>query len=201
MSETAPDFLHDDQPNHDGAAQTDHGSELERLISENAALKEQVLRVAADSENAKRRAEKEANDARAYAIQRFARDLFDAADIFSRALTAAPKDVSDPAVKAFVTGVEMTDKALQGAFERNGVKRIRPALGDKFDPHTQQAMTEMEAPGVAPGAVVMVMQDGYELFGRTLRPAMVAVAPKAAPAAGYPQADAEAAGAELDTRA
>lgn len=200
MSETAPDFLDDDKPDHDGVA-TDHGSELERLLSENAALKEQVLRVAADAENAKRRAEKESNDARAYAIQRFARDLFDAADIFSRALTAAPKDLSDPAVKAFVTGVEMTDKALQGAFERNGVKRIRPSEGDKFDPHTQQAMTEMEAEGVAPGAVVMVMQDGYELFGRTLRPAMVAVAPKAAAAGSYAQGEAEAAGAELDTRA
>ena len=202
MSETAPDFLNDEVAD-DAAAQTDHGSQLEKLLSENAALKEQVLRVAADAENAKRRAEKESNDARAYAIQRFARDLFDAADIFSRALTAAPKDVSDASVKAFVTGVEMTDKALQGAFERNGVKRIRPARGDKFDPHTQQAMTEMEAADVAPGAVVMVMQDGYELFGRTLRPAMVAVAPKsaAAPSEGYATGEAETAGAELDTRA
>lgn len=204
MSDTAPDRTHDDATD-DDAGPTEHGDELQRLISENAALKEQVLRVAADAENAKRRAEKEAADARAYAIQRFARDLFDAADTFSRALSAAPKDASDPAVKTFVTGIDMTEKALQAAFERNGLKRLHPERGARFDPHVHQAMTEMAADGVGPGAVVSVMQDGYELFGRVLRPALVAVTPKASAATaggdGYAQPDPEASTAGVDTRA
>ena len=210
MSDTAPDtFAEAPVPaseDVDAAGQTEHGDELQRLISENAALKEQVLRVAADAENAKRRAEKEANDGRAYAIQRFARDLFDAADSLSRATQAAPKDASDAATKNFVVGVDMTEKALQAAFERNGLKRLRPSRGDRFDPHMHQAMTEMEAEGVGPGAVVSVMQDGYELFGRVLRPALVAVSPKAAASQaasgeGYARSEPDESGAGLDTRA
>lgn len=206
MRDPGPDALND-ADTADASAQTEHGDALQRLVSENASLKEQVLRVAADAENAKRRAEKEANDARAYAIQRFARDLFDAADNLSRAMSAAPRETADAGAKNFVVGVEMTEKALQQAFERNGLKRLRPERGARFDPHVHQAMTEMEAEGVGPGAVVSVMQDGYELFGRVLRPALVAVTPKAATASaaptgdGYARGEAETAGAGLDTRA
>lgn len=153
---------------------------LDRLIAENTALKEQSLRYAAEAENTRRRAERDSNDARAFAIQRFARDLLDAADNMQRALQAAPKgEAADPAVKNLVTGIEMTEKALQTAFERNGLKRIEPARGDRFDPNLHQAMMEQPADGVGPGAVTMVMQTGYELFGRMIRPAMVAVTPKA----------------------
>ena len=201
MSDTAPDAsdgFDADEP------ATNHGDEIGRLLSENAALKEQVLRVAADAENAKRRAEKEANDARAYAIQRFARDLFDAADTLGRAVASAPKDVADAGIKNFVAGVEMTEKQLQTAFERNGLKRLAPARGDRFDPHLHQAMMEQEAADLAPGSVTAVMQPGYELFGRTVRPAMVAVTPRAAGAApsanGYAPPSA-AAGGEVDTQA
>ena len=205
MSDTAPEAA---APEIDDAAEpaTNHGDELSRLASENAALKEQVLRVAADAENAKRRTEKEANDARAYAIQRFARDLFDAADTLGRAVASAPKDLSDPGVKNFVAGVEMTEKQLQTAFERNGLKQLKPERGARFDPHVHQAMMEQEAEGVGPGAVTMVMQPGYELFGRMVRPAMVAVTPRAAATAsassdGYAQPDGADAGAAFDTRA
>ena len=179
LSDIAPDAsdgLDTEEPT------TPQGDEISRLLSENAALKEQVLRVAADAENAKRRAEKEGNDARAYAIQRFARDLLDAADTLGRAVASAPKDVADQGMKNFVAGVEMTEKQLQTAFERNGLKRLSPARGDRFDPHVHQAMMEQEAEGVAPGAVTAVMQPGYELFGRTVRPAMVAVTPRASAA-------------------
>ncbi len=214
MSDIAPDAANTGAatPQDDLAAEpaTNHGDEISRLVSENAALKEQVLRVAADAENAKRRAEKEANDARAYAIQRFARDLLDAADTLGRAVASAPKDVADQAMKNFVSGVEMTEKQLQTAFERNGLKRLSPARGDRFDPHLHQAMMEQEAEGVAPGAITAVMAPGYELFGRTVRPAMVAVTPRAAaPSApssaaaasnGYTAAPA-AAGGEVDTQA
>ena len=158
-----------------------------RLVEENAALKEQALRYLADAENTKRRAEREMNDARAFAIQRFAKDLLDAADILGRAVSSAPTANEDPAVKNFVLGIEMTEKSLQSAFERNGLKRLSPARGDKFDPHVHQAMMEQPADDIAPGSVVMVMAPGYELFGRTIRPAMVAVTPKAAAPIAAPE--------------
>jgi molecular chaperone GrpE len=189
-----------DAPSPGGAA-----DEVERLTTENAALKEQALRYAAEAENTRRRAEREANDARAFAIQRFARDLFDAADNLSRALQATPKEEADPAVKNLLTGIEMTEKALQSAFERNGLKKLEPKRGDRFDPHLHQAVMEQPAEDVAPSSVIQVLQTGYELFGRVLRPAMVAVTPKAAgvgaATSGYAQGDGQAAGEAFDTRA
>ncbi len=177
--------------------------ELETLRAENAALKEQALRYAAEAENTKRRAEREINDARAFAIQKFGRDLLDAADSLSRALQASPKDAADAAVKNLVLGIEMTEKTLQQAFERNGLKKVDPARGEKFDPHKHQAMMEQPADDVGPGAVISVMQAGYELFGRIVRPALVAVTPKAAaaaPANGYDPGEG-AAEPTIDTKA
>jgi molecular chaperone GrpE len=162
----------------DFIAQAD-GDDLDALRRENAALKEQILRYAADAENTKRRAEREANDARAYAIQKFARDLLGVADNLARALAHEPES-EDAVVKNFVLGVEMTDKELQSAFERNGLKKIHPARGDKFDPHQHQAMAEVPGTEVPGGGVVEVMQPGYELLGRLVRPALVMVAPKGA---------------------
>jgi molecular chaperone GrpE len=156
------------------------GDAYEALRAETAALKEQVLRYAAEADNTRRRAEREANDARAYAIQKFARDLMGVADNLQRALAAQPADTGDTAVKNFVVGVEMTEKELAGAFERNGLKKIDPAKGEKFDPHKHQAMMEQPGSDVAPGAVIQVLQPGYELLGRLVRPAMVVVAAKAA---------------------
>jgi len=181
---------------------------IDALLAEIQGLKEQVLRYAADAENTKRRAEREMNDARAYAITKFARDLLGAADIFDRAMAAAPADAEGP-MKNFIVGVEMTAKELQGAFDRNGLKRIEPAKGEKFDPHKHQAMMEQPAEDVPPGGVISVMQPGYELLGRLVRPAMVVVAPKAA---GTPKPDSGAnpygsggedpdSGGSVDTRA
>jgi len=195
-----------------GADPADASGEAEALRAEIAQLKEQVLRVAADAENAKRRAEREANDARHYAIQRFAQDLLGAADNLSRALQAAPRDDADPAVKNLVTGIEMIEKDLVGAFDRNGLKRLDPPRGAKFDPHRHQAMMEQPADDVGAGAVLQVVQPGYELHGRLVRPAMVVVSSKAStgeapaeppPAANpYANADSEAgAGAAVDEKA
>src|SRR5260221_10787822 len=100
---------------------------LAALRAESAALKEQALRYAAEAENTRRRAEREVNDARAYAIQKFARDLMGVADNLARALQHAPKDAADTAVKNLAVGLEMTEKELLGAFERNGLKRLEPA--------------------------------------------------------------------------
>ena len=183
------------------------------LAAENAALREQVLRYAAEAENTKRRMEREANDARAYAITKFARDLLGVADNFSRALQHAPRDADDPAVKNLVLGLEMTERELLQAFERNGLKKVDPAAGSRFDPNLHQAMVEEAAPGVPGGAIVRVLQAGYELYGRIVRPALVVVAAKgageaaAAPseqtqgASAYASADGAGAGASVDTRA
>ena len=180
------------------------------LKAEAAGLKEQALRYAAEAENTKRRAEREANDARAYAIQKFARDLLGVADILDRAMAAAPAESADPAMKNFVVGIEMTAKELLGAFERNGLKRIAPERGEKFDPHKHQAMMEQPGSDVAAGGVVSVMQPGYELLGRLVRPAMVVVAAKSAaeppapdPASPnpYAAADEDDTGAAVDRRA
>jgi len=156
----------------------DLAQEIEALKAEVAALKEQALRYAAEAENTRRRAEREMNDARAYAIQKFARDLLGAADNLARATAHSPRDSADPVVKNFVVGVEMTEKELLTAFERNGLKKIDPAKGEKFDPHLHQAMMEQPSDEVAAGGVVAVLQAGYELMGRLVRPAMVAVAAK-----------------------
>ena len=151
---------------------------IDALTAENKGLKEQVLRYAAEAENTRRRAEREANDARAYAIQKFGKDLLAAADNMGRALAAAPADSADTVVKNFVVGVEMTAKSLQAAFETNGLKKIEPEKGVKFDPHQHQAMMEQPSTEVGAGGVIQVLQPGYELLGRLIRPAMVVVAAK-----------------------
>ena len=189
----------------DFEADGDEGNaNIDRLLAEIQSLKEQVLRYAADAENTKRRAEREMNDARAYAITKFARDLLGAADIFDRALAAAPTDADGP-MKNFIVGVEMTAKELQGAFEKNNLKKIDPAKGEKFDPHKHQAMMEQPGSDVEPGAVIKVLQPGYELLGRLVRPAMVVVAAKVAgapkPESGYGAEDGADAGGSVDTRA
>ena len=162
---------------------------IDQLREENLALKDQVLRMAAASENTKRLAEKSSNDARAFAIQRFATDLLGAADNLARALQAAPKDSDDPVVKNLITGVDMTEKALLSAFERNGLKQVAPERGARFDPNYHQAMMEQPADDIGPGAVNSLMQAGYELFGRVVRPALVAVTPKGSSAGREPVAN------------
>lgn len=192
----------------------DAAQEIEALKLEVAQLKEQALRYAAEAENTKRRAEREMNDARAYAIQKFARDLLGAADNLARATAHSPRDSADPVVKNFVIGVEMTEKELLSAFERNGLKKIDPAKGEKFDPHLHQAMMEQPSTEVAAGGVISVLQAGYELMGRLVRPAMVAVAAKGStgPSAGGEQpasanpyagagADGDNSGGSFDTKA
>ena len=187
-------------------AEQDQGpSEVEILLAEIAGLKEQILRYAADGENLRRRTEREVNDARAYAIQKFAKDLFGVSDNLGRALQAMPREGLDGAVKNLVLGIEMTEKDLAGAFERNGLKRLDPAKGDKFDPHQHQAMMEQDATDIGPGCVLQVLAPGYELFGRVVRPAMVAVSSKtsgeAKSANPYANGAGDGAGGAVDTKA
>nr|WP_314433645.1 nucleotide exchange factor GrpE [uncultured Brevundimonas sp.] len=175
---------------------------LDAVIAERDEWKDRALRVAAEMENLKRRAETQQNDARAFAIQRFAKDLLGVADNLERALMAAPKD-SEGAAAGLVTGLELTQKSLLQAFDANGLKLVKPEPGDAFNPHLHEAMIEQPSDTVPGGAVLQTMQSGFELFGRTIRPAMVVVAAKGSgPKAATPYEAAPAAdGQTFDRKA
>ncbi|MEG1451328.1 nucleotide exchange factor GrpE [Brevundimonas sp.] len=162
----------------------DEGMEVvDALIAERDQWRDRALRATAEVENTKRRAETQANDARAYAIQRFAKDLLGVADNLERALQAAPKE-TDGATASLVTGLELVQKSLLTAFENNNLVRVAPEAGEVFDPHLHQAMMEQPSDTVPGGSVIMTLQPGYALFGRTVRAAMVVVAAKGS-GAGY----------------
>jgi molecular chaperone GrpE len=164
-------------------ADPDNLAPLDAVIAERDQWKDRALRAAAEADNVKRRTETQMNDARAFAIQRFAKDLLGVADNLERALMAAPKN-ADAGEAGLVTGLELTQKSLLQAFETNGLKRVAPGPGDTFDPHLHQAMMEQPSAEVPGGSVLQTMQAGYELFGRTVRPAMVVVAAKGSGAQG-----------------
>lgn len=176
---------------------------LDQVIAERDEWKDRALRAVAEIENIKRRAETQANDARAYAIQRFAKDLLTVADNLERGIQSAPKDAGD-AASALVTGMELTQKSLLSAFETNNLKRVAPEPGEAFDPHFHQAMMEQPSETVQGGQVLQTLQAGYALFGRTIRPAMVVVAAKgsgAKSAAAAAYAAPETAGGAFDGKA
>jgi molecular chaperone GrpE len=169
----------------DAAARAD---ELERALAEAngkiAELKDQLLRALAETENVRRRVQRDRDDAVKYAASGFAKELLPVADNLRRALEAIPKDAleTDEALRTLATGVEMTERLLLAAFERHQIKRIE-ALGRKFDSNLHQAMFEVPGSGQPAGTVVQVMEPGYTIHDRLLRPALVGVA-KAEPAAG-----------------
>jgi molecular chaperone GrpE len=143
------------------------------LEAELTKARDEMLRALAEVENTRRRADRTAQEARVYAIDRFAADLLPVADTLSRAIAAAPRDDVDEGFRNLLTGVELTERALLDAFARHGLRRIG-AKGDAFDPNLHQAVAQ--APGDQPaGAVQEVMQPGYVLGDRTVRAAMVLV--------------------------
>jgi len=165
---------------------------VEALTKEAADAHDKMLRTLAEMENLRKRTSREVADARTYGITGFARDVLDIADNLQRALDAVPAEAkanADPGLKALIEGVELTERSLLNALEKNGVKKFDPA-GGKFDPNFQQAMFEVPDPSVPAGTVVQVMQSGYMIGERVLRPALVGVskggakAPPAAPANG-----------------
>jgi molecular chaperone GrpE len=175
---------------------------IDALIAERDQWKDRALRAVAEAENTRKRAETSNNDARAYAIQKFARDLLGVADNLERALQAAPKD-ADAGEAGLVTGLELTQKSLLQAFESNNLKRVAPEPGEVFDPHLHQAMMEQVSDSIQGGQVIQTLQPGYALFGRTVRPAMVVVAAKGSGAAAGNAAYAAAAatGGNFDGKA
>ena len=158
------------------------------LEKEAADLKDQLLRTLADMENLRRRTEREIADARVYAVTNFARDVVTAADNLTRAISAVDTEAratGGEALVALFDGVELTDRELMKALEKHGVTKVEP-MGEKFDPNFHQTMFEVPDPSVVAGTVVQVVQAGYKIGERVLRPALVGVGrggPKAAPAA------------------
>ena len=152
------------------------------LAQEASELKDRLLRTLAEMENLRKRTEREVADARLYGISAFARDILTVADNMHRALDALDAELrekADSSVKALLDGVELTERELMKVLEKHGVKKIEP-LGEKFDPNKHQAMYEVPDPSAQPGSVVQVIQAGYLIGDRVLRPALVAVAKKSA---------------------
>ena len=163
-------------------------SAVAALAKEAADTKDRLLRTLAEMENLRRRTEREVADTRQYAVANFARDLLGVADNMQRALdtlSADFRDQADPVVKSHIEGVEITERELVKVMEKHGIRRFDPQ-GQKFDPNLHQAMLEIPDPSVPSGTVVQVMQPGYMIADRVLRPALVGVSkggPKAAPVA------------------
>jgi len=164
---------------------------LALLTAERDELKDRTLRTLAEMENLRRRTEREVADARAYAVTNFARDVLNVADNIRRALDSVPADAkasADGALKGLIDGIELTERDLAKTLERHGVKIVEPQ-GQKFDPNRHQAMFEVPNPDVPAGTVVQVVQSGYVIGDRVLRPALVGVA-KGGPKAAASPADA-----------
>ena len=177
------------------------GDRLIELEAELAETKDRMLRAMADVENIRRRAARDSDEARKYAVTGFARELLEVADNLARALQSVPDEVrASEQVKPLVEGIELTQKSLAICFEHNKITRVDPVIGDRFDHNRHQAMFEVETAEHAPGSVVQVMQQGYVIADRLLRPAMVGVAKK--PAAAAPSAeDDDQRGQSVDTNA
>jgi molecular chaperone GrpE len=157
----------------------------EALVKEAAEAKDKMLRTLAEMENLRKRTQREVADARSYGIAGFARDILEIADNLQRAIDAVPaeaKETADAGFKGLIEGVEITERSLHRTLEKNGVQKFDP-IGEKFDPNVQQAMYEVPDASVPSGTVVQVIQAGYMIGERVLRPALVAVS-KAPPKAG-----------------
>lgn len=182
----------------DAAATAAETVDVAALQAELAQAKDAMLRALADAENTRRRAEKQAAEARIYAIDKFARDLLPVADTLTRALESLSpqaRESADDAVRNVIEGVEMTERVMLEVFARNGLKRIG-AKGDAFDPNLHQAVAQ--APADTPAnTLAEVMQAGFVLGERTLRPAMVVVSAGGASPAAPPPSQGEAGGVDI----
>ncbi|MBB3235792.1 nucleotide exchange factor GrpE [Phyllobacterium endophyticum] len=184
LKRAADDFLKSRKAEEYALAQEDevetnanNWAELDKLRAENGDLKDQLLRLAADMENLRKRTARDVHDARAYSVANFARDMLSVSDNLKRALEAIPADVlakGDAGFKSLAEGVEITERSLMSALERHGVKKLDP-LGQKFDPNFHQAMFEIPNADVPQNTVVQVAQSGFVIGDRMLRPALVGV--------------------------
>jgi molecular chaperone GrpE len=169
--------------NFDEAAELSPEARVAVLEAELAEHKDRLLRALAEAENTRRRAQRERDDATKYAVSGFAKELLSAADNLRRALDSLPEaEVGDDRTRSLLAGVAATERELLAVFERHGIRRIDP-MGERFDHNLHQAIFEVERSDRPPGTIVEVLQPGYLLHDRLLRPAMVGVAkPPAKPA-------------------
>ena len=174
MSDAVPPQETSAEINRPAETNTADFARLSELEAEIARLKDQLLRTLADQENLRRRSERERDDARKFAATNFARDLLSVGDNLRRALDSVP-DAPDEITRNLLTGVAATERELLAAFEKNGIRRLDPK-DEKFDLNFHQAIFELENTGKPAGTVVQVLQAGYVLHDRLLRPAMVGVA-------------------------
>lgn len=156
---------------------TDPGATVQNLQRENAELKDKLLRALADAENLRRRTEKEVSDAKLYGVTALARDILGFADNSRRIVENLPRELresSEPAIKTLIEGIELTERDFLSRLARHGIKRIE-ALGAKFDPNFHEALFEIPDETLPGGTVVKVVEDGYRIGDRVLRPAKVGV--------------------------
>ena len=173
------------------AVETPEIDPVEALKAENADLKDRVLRTVAEMENLRKRTERDVSDTRAYAIAGFARDMLSATDALNRALMVIPaetRESADGSLKSLIEGIELAEREMQRLLGKHGVKQIE-AAGQKFDPHRHQAMFEVPNPNVPEGTVVQVVQEGFAIGERVLRPAMVGVAKGGSAATPVPEGE------------
>lgn len=159
---------------------------IARLEGEVAQLKDQLLRAMAETENVRRRAERDRDETARYAVTKFAKELVSVADNLHRALGAVPAEAraADEALNNLMIGIEATERQLGAAFEKAGIRRME-SLGKPFDPNFHQVMFEVENAEQPAGTVVQVLQEGYVIHDRLLREAMVGVAKQAAGGSGH----------------
>ena len=148
--------------------------EIEAIIAERDEYRDRFMRALADAENARKRADKDRRDAEQYGGSRLARDLLPVYDALSRALDSAGDD-QRAAAAALIEGVELTLRELKNVFTKHGITVITPELGEKFDPQRHEAMFEAPVPGTIAGSIIQVMDNGFMLHDRLLRPAKVGV--------------------------
>jgi molecular chaperone GrpE len=180
-----------EQDEAEAEADEEAGDEVAVLRAEVAELKDRLLRALADVENMRKRAERDRRDAEIYGGTRLARDVLSVYDNFSRALANA-SDEARKAAPGLIEGIELTQRDLLAAFERNRIHKVDPATGDRFDPKLHQAMFEAPVPGTKAGDIIQVMSEGFTIGDRLLRPAQVGVS-AGAPAAPKPAGPAETA--------
>ncbi len=167
----------EEQSTHEADASQIRIQALEEQIE---SMKDQMVRALAEAENTRKRAIKERQDATKYAISNFARDIINVADNLRRAIEAVPAEVIKefPQVKNLTQGIEATERELIRCFEKNGIGKLEP-LDEKFDPHFHEVMFETPVPGKENGTIIQVIEPGYMINGRILRPARVGIAKNA----------------------
>lgn len=166
----------DDLPEIDGDDPlADQSDDIARLTAERDDMRDRFMRALADAENARKRADRERRDAEQYGGTRLARDLLPVHDALSRALDTVTDDEQRAANAALIEGVELTLRELSNVFGKHGITIVAPEVGDRFDPNQHEAMFEAALPGTRAGDIIQVMENGFKLHDRLLRPAKVGV--------------------------